>query len=220
MSTELPENGWTTKPKLGLTVPVPDGSTDIGDWGVIAYQMGIDIEDAQFLVNDIHQAADLAATYPLGVTIMRITTAGSSSGGWGSVAGTILTIITADRVAAYQFWFNGGSNPNASWRVNTASGWSIWFTVASSSTPSAMATGQITLTPPSGGGPVVGTVMLPAGFTSPPRVALTAVTGAPGNVRVSLNASPTASQFQVALDRTDGAFGTSIQWTATQGVDT
>lgn len=214
----VPDNEWSTTPKLGLHVPLEDGSTDLAYWCAIAYQMGLDVDGSFFLGTDIHKNADLGSAYPYGFTLMAVAT----DNGWPTANGTVLTMRRGDGAVIVQFFFAGGSSPAAYFRQGNTAGWnSGWLVVTGPASPSAMATGQITLVPPAGGGTVVGTVLFPAGrFTSPPRVALSAVTGTPGNVRVSLNATPTASQVQVALDRTDGAFGTSIQWTATQGVDT
>lgn len=209
----------TRTPVYGTTILSADGSDPLEIWATIIGQGPIDIENHQYLVADSKQAADLPATWPKGFSVMVLTTQGASDGGWGKANGMIFTVTDASSIA-YQLYFSGTSIPSTWFRVGLRSGWSAWLLAAGTGLPTAMASGQITLIPPAGGGTVVGTVLLPSGrFTSAPRIQLTAVTGVPRNVSVSLNATATATQFQVALDRTDDAIGTSIQWTAVLGVD-
>lgn len=209
----------TTTPLRGFTVPSPDGSDGLGDWSAIVYQLGVDVENSSFLNVDAHAAADLFSQYPVGITLMRITTAGATSGSWPS-GGTVLTHQIGGGGQTHQMLFGLSINASVLWRGASNGPWTPWYTLGGVASPSAMATGQITLTPPTGGGTIVGTVLFPtARFTAPPRVQLTAVTTTPGNVAISMNSVPTSSQVQVALSRTDAATPTSIQWTATQGVD-
>lgn len=207
-------------PILKLTAPNPDGSDDLGDWPVLDAQGLIDLENALNIAEDSKDASGASTTWPAGVSVMGVTPNGT--GGWPTGNGLVLTLRRAADALTMQFHLVGavGSQPTVRMRVGSGAGWGDWYLVSAAGLPTAMATGQITLTPPAGGGTVVGTVLFPANrFTSPPRIALSAITGNPENVRYSLNATPTASQMQVALNRNDGAFGTSIQWTATGGVD-
>lgn len=214
-------------PLRGYTIPAADGSDDIGDLPGLIIQGFTDVENAQFLGIDSKIASDTYDTYPRGIAQMGLSAAHQVSDGWphtGNGSGCVLlSIRRQDGTYTFQLLMqsSGTSSGPVIWsRSGNANGWSPWRVVASPGLPTAMASGQISLTPPSGGGTVVGTVLFPtARFSTAPRVQLTPVTTTPGNVQVSLNTLPSADQVQVALYRSDGATGTSIQWTATQGVD-
>lgn len=183
MSTPLPETGWTTTPKLKLTVPVQDNNTDIGYWGVIAYQLGIDIENSFFLTADSHAQADPASDYPLGLTLMRITTAGATSGGWPA-GGTLLTIRRDDATQTQQLLFVAGVNQALSWRLAGIDAWNAWYQVAGAGSPAGSASGRFTFN--AANSPRSATIAYPAGrFTAAPvavatthdRSAIVSVTG-------------------------------------------
>lgn len=212
----LPASGWTTTPKLGLHVPLEDGTTDPADWSAIAYQFGLDVENIFFLIADSHNQADLASAYPVGFTLMRITSNGASNGGWPA-GGTLLTMRRDDGSQTQQLLFVSGANTSAiSWRNAATGAWSAWYQVAGVASPVAVRSGTYTFANVTA--PRSVTIAFPAGrFTVAPQISV-----ATHNAGVYANVnSVTASGFTLVLSAFDGGntipSGTYlVDWTAMQ----
>lgn len=203
--------------------PTPDPRTAaLTDIGTLVTNLAQAIENSFIVPLDSKAQADPYDSWPIGLSLMHLTLTGANNGGWVQ-PGLVLTLHpntggTSGRTAQLLVWGSATAGANLMLRYGQSTGWSSWIPVAGPSSPSAQATGQITLTPPSGGGTVVGTVLFPTNrFATAPRVQLTPVTTVPANVHVSINAAPTNTRVTVALTRTDGATGTSIQWSAVLG---
>lgn len=77
---------------------------------------------------------DLPSTYRLGVTLMTLSTAAATAGGWpGNLTAYVLTTARYDTggvVSASQYWMrNSTSFAQVYYRSGTASGWTTWRTV-------------------------------------------------------------------------------------------
>lgn len=215
MSVTLPATGWTKTPLRGYTVPNEDGSTDPADWGAIAYQMGVDIENGEFLTLDSKKASDLASTYPVGTTIHG-TSAGNTNGWPTTTAATVVTFKRLTGNFAYQLYFTGTTTPTVQVRSATATGWSPWFAVAGPASPVAARSGTYTFA--SVTAPRSVTIAFPAGrFTVSPQISV-----ATHNAGVYANVnSVTPSGFTLVLSASDGgnvipSGDYLVDWTAMQ----
>lgn len=202
-------------PVFGWPFPLPTDPIAQGA-GVIGNQ--VQAAEAQVVLPpDSRNASNGVENYPLGISLMSITTANAAAGGWPIASSAILlTARRPDGIAALQFWIqNVTGSPQIRFRIINNTGMSGWDTVAGRPVPDAMASNQITLTPPSGGGTVTGAVVFPSGrFTAAPRLALAVMSTLPQNVSASATV-PTNSGFTMYLYRPSNV-GTSIHWLAVQ----
>lgn len=208
----------TTTPRLGITVPSPDGSDDIGDWPAIGYQGGIDIENLPFLPINSRQAASLPTAYRPGITQMTLTGDGASSGGWGTNYNALVVTITRDSGNnADQLIFIGGNPaPDIRARTGTPQGWSAWRAVASPGTPAATASGTRAISNVTA--PTSVTIAFAAGrFSAAPAVVVTAH----GRVIVAAVSGISSTGFTLLIDAADRGntipAGTyNVEWIAIQ----
>lgn len=158
-------------PLRGYTVTEQDGSDPIQEWPGIIYQLGHDIEAADFLAVDAHPAGDQSSTYPPGVTLMRLTTAGATGGAWPA-PGTVLTHRIAGGGQTHQMLFVLGTNAAVYWRGASSGDWSRWYSLGGAAAPAA--TDSNTYTFDNVAGPTSATIAFPAGrFTAAPVVTAT-----------------------------------------------
>lgn len=208
----------TTTGTEGLQIPNSDGSDSPAVWPTIARNYGITRENQKYLATDAHVNADLPTAYPFGLSILPISSAGATSGGWPAAAGTVVTIVRKNNgVQAAQFYFNSTQG----WiyvRVGTASNWQAWRPIAGAMLPTAMASGQITINGNSGVRQAV--VMLPANrFTTIPRIAVwNNNTSRPDTQTGCSMDSASTTQFTAYVNRLD-TLGASVGWSAIQGVE-
>lgn len=209
-------------PIRGYTIPAEDGSDDIGEWPTIVAQGFIDVENGQFVAIGSKVASDAYNTWPVGISQMGLSAAQQTSGGWpGSGGGSsVWTMRRSDGNYTFQMFFQADTNngPTVWTRVGTANGWSPWKVVASPALPSAMASGTVTGTPPTGGGTVAMPVVFPAGrFSGAPNVTVSVQSTLPGQCSCSYG-GVTATGCTVYLYRS-GDTTTTVSWEAVQGVN-
>lgn len=204
-----------TTPIMGWTIPT---SVDeiAGAPGVIADGLK-DIENSMILDADSKTPADLSTTYPKGMSIMS-----ASAGSWpgGATGGLVSFRRVGLTDVTYQLYMSGGglSNPYVWFRAGSTNGWSPWVPVTSTGTPSAVATGQVTIAGAAGVRSAI--VMLPASrFTAMPRIQISNNATSRPDVQTGCSIdNASATQFTVYVNRTD-ANAASVNWTATQGVE-
>lgn len=205
----------TKTPLKGYTVPSADGSDDPAEWPEIGFQMGVDIENGEFITTDSKHAADLYTTYPPGVTVMGISPTNAASLGWPT-SGTLVTINRSSGGGSWQLHFSGTSVPLVQARSATATSWSAWYLVAGSAAPVAQASGTYTFDNISA--PASATIAFPSGrFTATPTVQ---VSSHDRNAVVGVTGKST-SGFTLLIGNNGGGSvmptsGYSVEWTATQ----
>lgn len=211
----------TTTPLLGLTVPDPDGNDDAGLWPYLAGQGLRDLENSLMLTLDSKSATDPITSWPNGFSLMGVSQANGPAKGWPDIGGgVIFTMHRVNEVLAHQWYMVGSalSQIIIQIRAGTSAGWSAWQQIVSAGTPRAMASGQVTGTPPTGGGTVAMPVVFPYNrFASAPRVQVSADSTLPGQCQVSYS-GVTATGCTVYLNRTNNT-PTSVSWQAVEGVD-
>ncbi len=212
----------TNAPVFGWRVASADGSDLIANVGSIINQFARDVVDSFHVPTDSKKASARWDTYPLGISLMALTTNGANDGNWPGGTGQVLTLrrgTTGD--IAHQLKFDGFVSGAAVVRVRVGStnGWSSWVVIGWDGQPVAEATGQITGTPPSGGGVIALPVTFPSNrFTGTPRVmvALNATT-LPNECACSVS-NLSSTGCTVYLYRQNNV-ATSVAWHAIQGVE-
>lgn len=182
--------------------------------------------EAQMVVStDSKSVSDPYDSYPLGQSLMMLTTAGSTNGGWpGPASGFLLSLRRSGGDATAQIFIkNTVSAPFAQLRVGNANGWSSWVTLGNTKLPDAVLTGQVSATPPTGGGVVAVPVTFPNGyFSGAPRVLVSVNNSTKPNecsASVSgISGGTSTDGCTVYIYRT-GATATSVAWQAVHGVE-
>lgn len=211
--------GATTSLKLPYPLgkePVSDGDNTIQDLA--------EAVDARLVVPTNSYGPDEPYTsWPVGMSTMRV----GSSTTWPNANGIVITIKNNANTAAIQLWGSQASTPDNQqvlcrfgWGTSS---WSDWRPMVGAMVPSAMATGQVTASPPSGGGTVAVPVTFPTGrfdpHGTPVRMSFGINSHYPEQCSVSFDPnSNSATGFTLYFNRVN-AQDTSINWTAVQGVD-
>lgn len=208
-------------PIRGYTIPDLVGGDSLDNWLDLAVQGLTDVENAQFVSSGSLTASDTPDKWPLGMAQMGLTQAQASDGGWpGAGSGMLITIRRTDGSYTYHLYMQADTpkGPKMWVRNGNVVGWSPWVAVASPNLPSAMASGQVTGSPPSSGGTIAMPVVFPKNvFTTTPRITLGAQSSLPGQLNYTYgNASATGCTIYLYRQNdTD----TSVSWVAVQGVD-
>lgn len=222
----------TTTPKNGWPIPSANGNDSVFNWPSICYQMGMAI-DASFagipdmisshgvFANGSKQASDMPATYPVGVSVLGLSSASAESGGWGGTGGVVLTVVRDSGDLANQLYLGAGSVNvvNVLYRFGNPAGWNNWYSLGGSGGAAAVSSGTHTFTFTNvSTSPQTQAITFPTGrFTVAPQV-----TASTHNAGVSANInSVTASGFNLVLSASDGG-GTiptgdyAVDWIAMQ----
>lgn len=204
-----------TTPVFGWTIPVDSDQIAAGPADIA---QGLkDIENTLIITQDSKAGTDDPTTWPKGVSIMGMT---GAAPGWPSGNGTIMTVHRPSDARTYQLFFSGNTvPPTIMVRSGASTGWNSWRQIVSDGTPIAMASGQVTGSPPSGGGTVNINVNFPAGrFSGAPRVAVWINNSTKPEECACSVTSVTASGCTIVLHRTNNT-DTSVGWQAIQGVE-
>lgn len=114
-------------------VPYPLPGDPINTYPTVAKALA-DLMDAEVLYLSSKPAADPPSTYPVGTSVLTLTTSGATNGGWpGSLSASVLSIIRYDSSGisiGTQLWSRSAAT--ADLRVRSASGnvWGPWITLA------------------------------------------------------------------------------------------
>lgn len=211
-----------------LKLPYPLGTEKLSD-GDNTIQAALDKLDATLVVpTNSYDSTEPFTSWPIGVSTMRVGT--TSSGSWPNANGIVITFKNNISSAAVQLWASQAStadNQQVLCRFGVMSGttasWSDWLPVVGPMVPSGMASGQVTASPPSGGGTVAVPVTFPTGrfdpHGTPVRFSFGVNSHYPDQCSVSFDPnSNSATGFTLYFNRVN-AQDTSINWTAVQGVD-
>ena len=153
--------------------PFPLPGESLGAGAEVIGNLAKAIEAQMVVPADSKSASDAYDSYPLGQSLMMVSAAGAVNGGWpNAVSGFLLSLRRSGGDATAQIFIkNTVSAPYALLRVGNSGGWSSWVTLGNTKMPDAVLTGQVTATPPSGGGVVAVPVVFPSGyFAAAPRV--------------------------------------------------
>lgn len=196
--------------------PFPEAGDPIAEGATVLGNAIKGIENSIRVPSDRFTAAEFFTSYPKGISVMYVPGTGTANG-WPNNYGNVLTIYSTPS-NGWQFWLPYSVGP-ARARVGIVDTWNSWLTLASPGTPDAMATGQITGTPPSGGGTVALNVTYPSGrFPGTPRV-ISVINASTKPQECACSAGNlSATGCTIYLYRT-GATATSVVWQATYGVE-
>ena len=200
---------------------VPQSSDQIKDiWSIVSSAIN-GIENNMIVAADSKSVADTYDTYPLGMSVLQLTYTGATNGAWPLNSGAVVvTFRRSGGDAASQLWFkNDTAAPELRFRAGNTNGWSDWVVVGNTKLPDAVLTGQVTATPPTGGGTIAIPVTFPSGYFS----------GAP-RVYATINASTKPQESAASADGTSAtgctiylyrssATPTSVAWQAIHGVE-
>ena len=169
-------------------------------------------------VAQIASAATSITAYPMGLSILPLTGAQASSGGWpGAAQCSVLTVKASAAIASQHVYRDGVTPISAFYRqlVPDPGPHSAWL---GASAPYAFQQSGNTDVPTTANPSAPVTVTFAAGrFTQPPRVQLTS---SQISWHAAITGSPTASSFQVQMRNILGGTGTnpiSVYWLAMQG---
>lgn len=210
-----------TTPIWGWTYPLPgdkiaDGAATIGNF--------IKALEAQFVIGmNGHSASDSYTAYPQGMSVMLV----SGDFGWPYTAGYLITWYSPNGGLATQFFVWRSSiaerrRISIRYGYTDATAGNIWTgfrPIASVGNSTRECSGQVTGTPPSGGGTIAINVNFPAErFDTPPRVIVCAnATTLPQQIACSV-ANQTATGCTIYIYRTN-ATATSVAWYAVDGIE-
>lgn len=202
--------------------PYPSSSDLIAQGAVNIEQLAEATEGQFFLPAGSYNGDEPWSTYPIGMSMMAV---GTAVTGWPANYGQVVTYRRTNS-HSWQWFYTYTPTPERQtvWLrigyddTDGSPIWQPWNTVAGLGTPTASATGQITLTPPTGGGTVAGKITFPSGrFSKAPRVVTGLQTRQPGDCNASVF-DITSSGATIYAYRT-GPTTTTVTWIATEGVD-
>lgn len=202
-------SGTTTK---GLPFPTGTDRVMDGDDAIAALATALDFTSAKQLPTTTTAAAPFTA-YPDGLSVLLLSTANASAGGWPEGGSShVFTIRNNDRLS--QFWFRNSSSGNIQYRtISNASAWSPWQMLNVPAT----ASGSATLTPSAADTAVGVAVTFPAGrFAVPPLVFcqwLSAIGNNSSQYQINWPSGITADGFTLQVRRWS-AVATLVGWVA------
>lgn len=158
---------------------------------------------------------DSFASYPLGISVLGLTSAVVTAGGWPAGSWQLVTIRRANNDQAAQFLCESTSTGRAEvrYRSGTVAGWSPWFQVVSKDTARGMHAGEYTFT--ASAALQSRTITFPAGtFQTKPFVV---VSGANRDAIFTASA-PTKDGFTANVGPLDGAGSVTrrVTWIAVE----
>lgn len=210
-----------------ISWPYPESTDRIAEGAANIEDLADSIQDQFFLPSSHFAAAEPHTSYPQGMSIMAV----SNSIGW-PYGGIVVTWVRLGSSFVTQ-WFTWQTSTVSAQKTQIRYGystgtpsapvWTAWQTMAANGVPTASASGDATLTPPSGGGDVSAVVTLPSSRFANQDTAgkiriFTACNSSSPTVAHSANwtSSGTITSFTLYLNRGTPT-ATGIHWYAIQG---